>query len=148
MIFIAREATPHALSTREVEEVSKRDKELVRIRRFIKEGEWEKSCVDYFPFRDEFCSIGYLVLRGSRILIPRSLRKQCVQLAHQGHLGIFGTKQRLRTKVWWPGMDKEVEKYVKSCHGCQITSAYPKPEPISPTPLPTGQWQELAIDLL
>lgn len=40
--FIAREATPHALSTREVEEVSKRDEELVRIRRFIKEGEWEK----------------------------------------------------------------------------------------------------------
>lgn len=146
--FIAREATPHALSTREVEEVSKRDEELVRIRRFIKEGEWEKSCVDYFPFRDEFCSIGYLMLRGSRIVIPRSLRKQCVQLAHQGHLGIVGTKQQLRTKVWWPGMDKEVEKYVKSCHGCQITSAYPKPEPISPTPLPTGPWQELAIDLL
>nr|XP_034321902.1 uncharacterized protein K02A2.6-like [Crassostrea gigas] len=139
--FIAREATPYALSTREVEEVSKRDEELVRIRRFIKEGEWEKSCVDYFPFRDEFCSIGYLVLRGSRIVIPRSLRKQCVQLAHQGHLGIVGTKQQLRTKVWWPGMDKEVEKYVKSCHGCQITSAYP-------TPLPTGPWQELAIDLL
>lgn len=136
------------MSTREVEEVSKRDEELVRIRRFIKEGEWEKSCVDYFPFRDEFCSIGYLVLRGSRIVIPRSLRKQCVQLAHQGHLGIVGTKQQLRTKVWWPGMDKEVEKYVKSCHGCQITSAYPKPEPISPTPLPTGPWQELAIDLL
>lgn len=123
-------------------------KDFVRIRRFIKEGEWEKSCVDYFPFRDEFCSIGYLVLRGSRIVIPRSLRKQCVQLAHQGHLGIVGTKQQLRTKVWWPGMDKEVEKYVKSCHGCQITSAYPKPEPISPTPLPTGPWQELAIDLL
>ncbi|XP_052682769.1 uncharacterized protein K02A2.6-like [Crassostrea angulata] len=45
-------------------------------------------------------------------------------------------------------MDKEVEKYVKSCHGCQITSAYPKPEPISPTSLPTGPWQELANDLL
>lgn len=146
--LILREATLYGLSTLEVEEVSKRDEELVRILRFIKEEEWEKSCVNYFPFRDEFCSIGYLVLRGSRIVIPRSLRKQCVQLAHQGHLGIVGTKQQLRTKVWWPGMDKEVEKYVKSCHGCQITSAYPKPEPISPTPLPTGPWQELAIDLL
>uniref|UniRef100_A0A8W8MHL2 Peptidase A2 domain-containing protein n=1 Tax=Magallana gigas TaxID=29159 RepID=A0A8W8MHL2_MAGGI len=76
--FIAREATPHALSTREVEEVSKRDEELFRIRRFIKEGEWEKSCVDYFPFKDELCSIVYLVLRRSRIMIPISLRKQCV----------------------------------------------------------------------
>ncbi|XP_061176109.1 uncharacterized protein K02A2.6-like [Saccostrea echinata] len=45
-------------------------------------------------------------------------------------------------------MDKEVEKYVKSCHGCQINSAFPNPEPISPTPFPTGPWQELAIDIL
>ncbi|XP_062578034.1 uncharacterized protein K02A2.6-like [Saccostrea cucullata] len=146
--FIAREATPQALSTQEVEEASRRDEELVRIRKFIKEGKWEKSCVDYYPFRDELCCIGYVVLRGSRIVIPRNLRKQCVQLAHQGHLGIVGTKQQLRTKVWWPGMDKEVEKYVKSCHGCQITSAFPKPEPVSPTPLPTGPWQELGIDIL
>ena len=66
------------------------------------------------------------MLRGTRIVIPESLRKQCVQIAHQGHLGIVGTKQQLRTKVWWSGMDKDVEKYVKSCHGCQITSAVPK----------------------
>lgn len=36
--LVLREATLYGLSTLEVEEVSKRDEELVRIRRFIKEG--------------------------------------------------------------------------------------------------------------
>ena len=81
-------------------------------------------------------------------VIPKKLRQQSVALAHQGHLGIVGTKQRLRIKVWWPQMKKEVERYVKSCHGYQITSAMPSPEPISTTPLPSGPWQTIAIDLL
>ena len=30
--------------------------------------------------------------------------------AHEGHLGIVGTKQKLRSKVWWPGMEKDAKK--------------------------------------
>ena len=98
--------------------------------------------------RTEFSKLGYLILRGTRILIPKPLRLQCISLAHEGHLGIVGTKQMLRSKVWWPKIDKDVENYVKSCHGCQITSTMPNPEPLEPTKLPDGPWQDLAIDLL
>lgn len=63
-------------------------------------------------------------------------------------MGIVGPKLQLRTKVWWPGMDKDAKNFLKKCHGCQITSALPKPEPNKPTALPTGPWQDLAIDLL
>ncbi|XP_003728341.1 uncharacterized protein K02A2.6-like [Strongylocentrotus purpuratus] len=45
-------------------------------------------------------------------------------------------------------MEKEVERYVKSCHGYRITSAMPSPELITITPLPSGPWQTIAIDLL
>ena len=76
------------------------------------------------------------------------MRAKCIELAHEGHLGIVGTKQMLRSKVWWPNMDKDVEKYVKCCHGCQITGQFSNPEPLEPTNLPTGPWQYLAIDLL
>lgn len=75
MKFIVREVMFYVLFIWEVEEVLKRDEEFVRICRFIKEGEWEKLCVDYFLFRDEFCFIGYFVLCGFRIVILRSLRK-------------------------------------------------------------------------
>lgn len=45
-------------------------------------------------------------------------------------------------------MDKEVEHYVKSGHGCQITGIMPNPEPLKPTKLPSGLWEDLAVDLL
>ena len=88
------------------------------------------------------------MLRRARIVILRSLRQKCVQLAHEGHLGIVGTKQRLRTKVSWLTSDKDAEILLKKCHRCQITSALSKPEPIKPTSLPTWPWQDLAIDVL
>jgi transposase InsO family protein len=148
--FIAREATPKSISTREVEEASKYDRELSDVRDSLSQAKWNKSLTvnNYFPIRSELSRIRYLVLRGTRLIIPQALRLRCIQLAHEGHLGIVGTKQMLRSKVWWPNMDKEVEHYVKSCHGCQITSTMPNPEPLKPTQLPSGPWEDLAVDLL
>ncbi|XP_063904717.1 uncharacterized protein K02A2.6-like [Zophobas morio] len=45
-------------------------------------------------------------------------------------------KQRLRTKVWWFGMEKDVETFCKHCHGCQLVSAAQPPEPLTMTRLP------------
>jgi hypothetical protein len=43
-------------------------------------------------------------------------------------------------------MDKEVEHYVKSCYGCQITNRYnlPNYEPLKPTKIPSGPLEDLA----
>ena len=57
-------------------------------------------------------------------------------------------KQRSGTKVWWPGIDKEVERAFKTFHGCQLVSQPTKPEPMTRTELPTAPWQHLAADLL
>ena len=146
--WVAKEATPRALSTRQVEDASKEDEELSKVRDSLTNDNWGRESVNFSAFKSELTCVGYLILRGTRIVIPKKLRQQCVELAHQGHLGIVGTKQRLRTKVWWPQMERDVEKFVKSCHGCQITATIPAPEPVSPTSLPTGPWQSVGIDLL
>jgi len=75
--------------------------------------------------------IGQLVLRGTRIVLPSKLRPQAIPLAHKGHLGIIGTKQNLRRKVWWPGIDKATEKFCKSCYGCQLVARPNPPEPLT-----------------
>lgn len=56
---------------------------------------------------------------------------------------------------WWnwcrtlsESLDKDVESYVRSCHGCQVVSSMPHPEPISSTPMPSGPWQDMSIDRL
>ncbi|CAB4042236.1 Transposon Ty3-I Gag-Pol poly, partial [Paramuricea clavata] len=81
--------------------------------------------------------------------MPESLWKRTVELAHEGHQGIVRTKSRLREKVWWPKIDKQVEDYVRSCHPCQIVGgSKPKPEPIRSTKLPESPWKDISVDLL
>ena len=101
-----------------------------------------------YCFDSCLCVYGELLLRGTRIVVPRLLRDRVVQLAHQRHQGIVKTKYRLRSKVWWPGMDKEVEKFCKVCHGCQVTSGFNPPEPMSRVLPPSAPWQDCGVDLL
>lgn len=86
------------------------------------------------------------MLRGTRIVIPATLREELLKCAHEGHPGISLMKRRLRAKVWWPKIDQSVEAFVKKCFGCTITSAPDKPEPMKRAELPSKPWQHLAMD--
>ena len=74
--------------------------------------------------------------------------KKFIEIAHASHQGIVKTKQLIREKVWFPGIDKKVEQAVKSCIPC--LACVPSPaqrEPLSMTTLPSGPWIEVAVDL-
>ena len=94
--------------------------------------------------RYELSNVGSIVLRGTRIIVPSALREH---FAHEGHQGIVKTKQRLRSKVWWPGLDKETDRSCKSCHACQLVGQNSNPEPLRITDMPQSPWSDLAADL-
>ena len=73
-----------------------------------------------------------------RIVIPSELREHVLKLAHDGHHGIVMIKKGLRSKVWWPGIDKESEQFCKECYGCQLVSKPTAPEPINCIKLAQG----------
>jgi transposase InsO family protein len=50
--------------------------------------------------------------------------------------------------VWWPGIDKQVEDFVRSCHPCQIVGSKSKAEPIRSIKLPESPWKDISVDLL
>nr|XP_058962028.1 uncharacterized protein K02A2.6-like [Pocillopora verrucosa] len=117
--MIAEESTPVVLTAKEVERASEEDPELTSVRHYIQSGDWSQCKMPHFLcVKNELCVLGKLVLRGTRIVIPQSLRKQVLHLAHEGHQGIVKMKSRLRTKVCWPKMDTDAERICKSCHGC------------------------------
>lgn len=145
---IAEESTPVVLTAKEVERASEEDPELTSVRHYIQSGDWSQCKMPHFMcVKNELCVLGKLVLRGTRIVIPQSLRKQVLHLAHEGHQGVVKAKSRLRTKVWWPKMDTDAERICTSCHGCQVVSGFCAPEPMRVEP-PTGPWQDVAIDVL
>ena len=69
-------------------------------------------------------------------------------IGHEGHLGVVSMKQRLRTKVWWPKLEKDVERFVKTCDACQLVGRPDPPEPVASTELPQRPWCVVAIDYL
>lgn len=146
--YVAEMATPNAMTIQEIEEESACNPEIVRLRLCISTGEWDNIPSQYKAVRNELSTLGKLVLRGTRLVIPTTLRSRAVQLAHEGHQGVVKTKQRLRTKLWWPGMDKEAEDKCKVCHGCQLVGQPTPPEPLKPTAFPSQPWQYLAADLM
>ena len=74
--------------------------------------------------------------------LPKALRSQAVKVAYEDHAGVTRCKHRLRSKLWWPGMDKDIETHIKTCLLCQVTG---QPSPL--TPLPNGPWEYLDLHL-
>lgn len=60
--FVAVNATPNAMTRREVDEASATDEELRQVRNAIRSGCYE-TCQAYAPITNELCVIGQLVLR-------------------------------------------------------------------------------------
>jgi transposase InsO family protein len=102
----------------------------------------------YYPFRSELSVLGSVILRGTRLVVPQILRQRILDLAHEGHPGESVMKRRVRSKVWWPLIDREVEKHVKSCKDCLIVSQPNKPVPMARSSFPEEPWACLAMDIL
>lgn len=81
--MIAEESTPVVLTAKEVERASEEDPELTSVRHYIQSGDWSQCKMPHFLcVKNELCVLGKLVLHGTRIVIPQSLRKQVLHLAH------------------------------------------------------------------
>lgn len=156
--YLATTSTPKALKTQDIEAATQADATLQGVAEAIAKGNWhlvvKRPGVNPTEFRllervkDELAvsASGNLILRGTRIVIPKSLQEHVVSLAHEGHQGLVKTKSLLREKVWFPNIDKLVESKVKSCSACLITTPECKREPLQMSPLPAAPWKELSVD--
>ena len=70
-----------------------------------------------------------IILRGNQIVMPKTLWKRSVKLAHVGHQGLAETKALIREQVWFPFIEKIVKEEISSCLPCQAVGAQIAPEP-------------------
>ena len=146
---VAIEAIPEAVTALEVERASAQNPTLQLVRKAVASGDWGRLSVTmYKPLAEEIWVLRQLVLRENRIILPQSLWKSTIKLAHEGNQGMVRTKARLRQGVWWPHMDKQVYEFIRACHPCQLVGPRSNPEPIRSTTIPEGPWTDIAVDLL
>jgi hypothetical protein len=146
--YIVAHAVPKAVTAQEILEATATDPVLTKVKRSLQTGEWSgPETRPYELVSQEMCLKNDIILRGNRIVLPERLWERTLALAHEGHQGIVKTKMLLRQKVWWPGIDAQVERLVKVCIPCQATGLKARPEPLLMTVMPEKPWQVVHIDL-
>lgn len=122
--YVCSNAVPKAMTLEELKQQTKKDAEMRALITAIETDQWNSQEVQgYKRLKDEFSVHNGLVLRRNRIVIPATVRNKAVDLAHLGHHGIVKTKQLIRDKVGFPGIDKMTEETIQNCLPCQVATA-------------------------
>lgn len=88
-----------------------------------------------------------LVLKGCRVFIPASARKDTLNALHDSHQGIERTKRRARQTVWWPGLNSDITNTVSSCDLCQQRRPSLPQEPMVSEPPPSRIFEDVSSDM-
>ncbi len=154
--FLAETSTPKAISLTDLKSATRNDATLQAVMKAVQTGKWYETSKDarinvsdfqsFEKVRNELCTLPDLVLREHRIVIPEALREKVIDIAHEGHMGVVKTQALIREKVWFPKISRLVEKKVKSCLACQVTTPRNTREPLQMSELPKQPWTERSID--
>ena len=82
---------------------------------------------------------------GGRLVIPPNLRRKTLKDLHKAQPSVSCMKALGRSYVWWPGMDRDIEKLVLYCETCQINQAKPQKAPIHHWERTNNTWVLLHI---
>jgi len=96
-----------------------------------------------------------MVLKEGKIYVPEGdLRREIIQLHHDtplgGHRGRWKTTELVSRNYWWPGVTKEVGKYVEGYDACQRyknRSEVPTGK-LMPNMIPEKPWSHISADFI
>jgi hypothetical protein len=98
---------------------------------------------------------GLIIRKGRLWLVKDSpFQHKVLEFIHSnpsaGHSGYHNTVHRATTNFYWPGMRKDIKKFVRECSVCQEN----KPETVAspgllqPLPIPNRVWSAISMDFI
>jgi len=99
---------------------------------------------------------GLLYYGKDRLYIPKNeplrtrLLHECHDTPISGHLGKDKTVEQVKRRFYWPGLDDDVLRYVRSCDACQRNKPSQQATAglMQPLPIPSHPWQQVSMDLI
>ena len=137
---------------KEIQEETRNDKTLQSLAKVISQGwprekrELPDELKSFWDHRDHLIVQDEVVFLGTRIVIPKLMRRMILNIIHEGHLGIEMSKRRAREAVFWPGMNSDIEQIVRNCKACQKHRNLNKKEPMIPHERPASPFLKLGAD--
>ena len=148
--------SPDAIKIADIKTAALRDPTYQAITKAIKAGSkhHSKTPLAFKRVWNQLSVIEGILHKGSKIVVPNAeiypgagnIRQHVLDIAHEGHQGMGGTKQHLRATLWFPRMDEVTEELVSSCLPCQAATETKHRDPNIPSEPPKEPWQKLAAD--
>ncbi|UYV69315.1 K02A2.6-like, partial [Cordylochernes scorpioides] len=135
---------------KEIWQYQNEERECREIKDYCKKGwptknELSAEAKAFWFLRYEMSVIDGLIVRNSRIYIPKSLRSKVLNSLHEGHLGIEKCRGRARSSVWWPRISQEIGELVRNCPNCIEKRSNPQ-QPLIVSDFPSRPWEKVGID--
>ena len=109
----------------EIKVHTQKDDSLQELIRVIEAG-WPETkgklshlVLPYFDIRDELSVYDGVVIRGERVVVPMSLRRDMLRRLHYAHSGVVSTLSLARESIYWPGMSSEIKQFIERCEVCR-----------------------------
>ena len=160
--FLTSAAVPKAMTLAEIQEATAQDVTMQCLANLIRTQSWRN--IEKLPQKfqnadrtelNRFKQIQHeltvnvktnIILRDRCIVVPAALRDKAISIAHEGHQGLVKTKQLLREKIWFPGIDDTVKRMINKCIVCQANGPSNHPDPLQMSPLPPDPWHTVHMD--
>ena len=139
------------LTEKGLRQQTRADSVLQKVLQYKRHGWPEKRqlaevLIPYFRKRDELSIDSDILLWHERVIVPETMRSSVLHALHEGHPGIVGMRSLARYYVWWPGIDKDVERCVQSCELCQQNRPHQPEVPLFSWNVANGSWDRIHID--
>lgn len=132
------------------EQVRAENKQDEKLQRITKEVQEDPTLWPGYEYRQGVLLYeGRLVISNKSELIP-TLLEEFHSSPHGGHSGFYKTYRRLAANVYWVGMKRTIQEFVKGCDTCQ-RQKYMASSPgglLQPLPIPTQVWKDISIDFI
>lgn len=150
-VLIAESLNDGVLSAKQLAVSTAEDEGFAKVQKWLQEG-WPSRLAPgdtrlkpNFDRREEMTVSHGLLYWGHRV-VPEVARTAVLRLLHDTHQRVCSLKMLPRSMLWYPRIDQDIERLVKTCHIC--VQAAPMPPRQTPVPWPeTGRrWSRLHID--
>ncbi|XP_062706085.1 uncharacterized protein K02A2.6-like [Aedes albopictus] len=134
------------LTEEEIRESTKNDDTLVLVISSLDTGKWSKDLARFKAVAEDLRYTDGILSKNGCAVIPEGLRKKALEIAHAGHPLEAKFKSILRSRVWWPGMSGDAERWVKTCETCAVNGRPERPPPMQRSFAPKASWETIALD--
>ena len=134
----------------EIKISTKNDAILFEVLKYLRDDKWPEHISQelrpYFTKRNELSIENDIIMWGLRVVIPSCYRHKILSELHKNHPGMSRMKSLSRLHIWFPNIDKEIEKLVKTCETCEKLSNNPNKRPPHPWDWPIEPMDRVHID--